>query len=89
VNDHQIKAAEFEAKINWYDDGEKVNCAPKGFKKLYEYRSREVEAYLYDDCVIVFYKPTGIYKKFTDKTRGFQFARARDNHAKAVGSLLG
>lgn len=86
----KIKSLEDRADQTWYEDGEIVKGVPKGYIREYTYgRFNNVVVYKYEDCVIVHYKPTGVCRRFKDKDRGFQFARDRAVHCKAVETLLG
>lgn len=89
MDESKIKALEQEATDNWYEDGEPIQGIPTGHIKVYTYgKYRETEVYLYDDFVVVYYTPTGIMRKFTDKQRGFDFAKARNRHVGALTQLM-
>ena len=94
MDECEIRRLERLATDTWYDDGEAVtegevlgNYGEP--KKIYRYGDGSVEVWKYDDFVVVFYRVTNSARLFRNKNRGFQYARDRANHVRAINRLLG
>lgn len=85
----EVEALEKEAELTWSDEGKEIEHIPGGYEKVYRYgRYTDVVLYRYKNFVVVYYTPTGIKRKFEDIGKGFEFAKTRVGHSRAIERLL-